>query len=48
VQPTALAEERAALLDADAYRAWLAPRLDRFKPPARDDADGNFDPTRWL
>lgn len=48
VQPTALAEERAALLDADAYRVWLAPRLDRFKPPVGDDADGNFDPARWL
>lgn len=48
VQPTALAEERAALLDADAYRAWVAPRLDRFEPPVGDEADGNFDPTRWL
>lgn len=38
VEPTALDDERAQLLDTETYRAWLAPRLDRFKPPI-DDAD---------
>jgi len=47
VQPTALDEERRALLDATAYRAWLAPRMDRFRPPVQDDALGVYDPTRW-
>jgi hypothetical protein len=47
VQPTIWEEERAALLDAAAYRAWLAPRMDRFKAPIQDDADGVYDPTRW-
>ncbi|HEU0201160.1 MAG TPA: hypothetical protein VFR86_12080 [Burkholderiaceae bacterium] len=36
VQPT-VAQERTALLDVAAYRAWLAPRLDRFAPPFDDD-----------
>jgi len=46
LRPTALAEERAALLDAQAYRTWLASRLDRFKPPIDDaqDAPPGFDP----
>jgi len=47
VLPTALADERVALLDAPAYRAWLAPRMERFKPPIQDDAEGVYDPTRW-
>src|SRR5262245_17153038 len=38
VEPTALDAERGGLMDAAQYRAWLAPRLDRFKPPI-DDAD---------
>jgi glycine cleavage system H protein len=48
VRPTEFAEEQALLLDAAAYRAWLAPRLDRFRPPVQDDADGVYDPRRWL
>jgi glycine cleavage system H protein len=39
IRPSALETERAALMDATAYRAWLAPRLDRFKPPIDDDVD---------
>lgn len=44
VRPTALDAERATLLEAAAYRAWLAPRLDRFKPPVEDRPadDSNF------
>jgi glycine cleavage system H protein len=42
IQPTALAAEKALLLDADRYREWLVPRLNRFEPPV-DDADrSNF------
>jgi glycine cleavage system H protein len=48
LRPTALDEERADLLDVHAYRAWLAPRLDRFRAPADDAPDQVFDPTRWL
>jgi glycine cleavage system H protein len=46
VQPTQLDAERGRLLDAAAYRAWLATRMDRFEPPATmpDDA---LDPRRW-
>jgi glycine cleavage system H protein len=40
--PTALDAERASLLDAAAYRAWLLPRLDRFEPPVDDDRPSNF------
>jgi glycine cleavage system H protein len=42
VAPTALDAERAGLLDAAAYRAWLLPRLDRFEPPVDDDRQSNF------
>jgi len=42
IQPNALATERTLLLDAIAYRAWLAPRLDRFKPPIDDEDRPNF------
>jgi glycine cleavage system H protein len=42
IEPTAL-DERALLLDVAAYRAWLQPRLDRFKPPIED---GGFEPPR--
>lgn len=46
VQPTQLDAERAHLMDAAAYRAWLATRMDRFEPPARP-SDGGLDPRRW-
>jgi glycine cleavage system H protein len=39
IEPTALEAERATLMDVTQYRAWLAPRLDRFKPPIDDDAE---------
>lgn len=39
VEPTALDSERVLLMDADQYRAWLASRLDRFKPPIDDDSE---------
>jgi len=42
IQPTALDAEQLSLLDAAQYRAWLAPRLDRFKPPADDEDRSNF------
>jgi len=47
VRPTALAEERTALLDADAYAQWLAPRLaEKLAPPIDRSADFDIDPTR--
>ena len=47
VCPTALAEERPALLDADAYAQWLAPRLaEKLAPPIDRSADFDIDPTR--
>ena len=39
--------ERDRLMDAAAYRAWLAPRMDRFQPPVATP-DDVYDPTRWL
>ena len=42
ILPTALEIERTLLLDAITYRAWLAPRLDRFKPPIDDEDRSNF------
>lgn len=42
IRPTALETERAALLDAAQYRAWLAPRLERFEPPVDDEDRSNF------
>lgn len=39
VEPTALETERGHLMDAAQYRAWLAPRLDRFQPPIDDSDD---------
>jgi glycine cleavage system H protein len=42
IQPTELEGERTALLDAAQYREWLAPRLDRFKPPVDDEDRSNF------
>jgi glycine cleavage system H protein len=47
VAPTRLDAERAMLMDVGAYRAWLAPRMDRFQPPAQAPSDV-FDPMRWL
>jgi glycine cleavage system H protein len=42
VRPTLLAEERAGLLDADAYALWLAPRLaEKLAPPI--DLDRGLD-----
>lgn len=35
VRPT-VAQERATLLDAQAYRAWAATHMDRFQPPIDD------------
>jgi len=47
VRPTALADERSALLDADAYAQWLAPRLaEKLAPPIDRSADFDIDPTR--
>lgn len=42
IRPTALEAERATLLDVAAYRAWLAPRLDRFKPPVEERPPDEF------
>jgi glycine cleavage system H protein len=47
VRPTLLAEERAGLLDADAYAQWLAPRLaEKLAPPIDSGADFDIDPLR--
>jgi glycine cleavage system H protein len=47
VRPTALADERAGLLDADAYRQWLAPRLaEKLAPPIDLGRDVDVDPLR--
>ncbi len=46
VRPTQLDAERGRLLDAAAYRAWLATRMDRFEPPVTAPGDAH-DPTRW-
>jgi len=47
VRPTALAEERASLLDADGYRQWLGPRLaEKLAPPIDHGADLDVDPLR--
>jgi glycine cleavage system H protein len=47
VRPTALASERATLLDAQAYACWLAPRLAaRQETPVDPGTDLGFDPTR--
>ncbi|MCS6944987.1 MAG: glycine cleavage system protein H [Sutterellaceae bacterium] len=42
VQPTAWDAERPALMEAAAYRAWLATRLDRFAPPVEDRPPDDF------
>ena len=47
VRPTALAGERAGLLDADAYAQWLAPRLaEKLAPPIDLGRDLDVDPLR--
>jgi glycine cleavage system H protein len=47
VRPTALDEERASLLDVDAYAQWLAPRLaEKLAPPVDHGADFDIDPLR--
>jgi glycine cleavage system H protein len=49
VQPLALETERAMLMDADTYRAWLEPRLaERMAPPIEEFKleDFNIDPHR--
>jgi len=47
VRPTALDDERADLLDADAYARWLAPRLaSRQDAPVDPEDDVGFDPSR--
>jgi glycine cleavage system H protein len=47
VRPTALAEERAGLIDADAYAKWLAPRLaEKLAPPIDHSGDFDVDPLR--
>jgi glycine cleavage system H protein len=47
VRPTLLAEERAGLLDADAYALWLAPRLaEKLAPPIDLDRGLDVDPLR--
>lgn len=46
VAPTALDAERATLLDAAAYRAWVSTRMDRFTPPA-DTAPDLFNTQFW-
>jgi glycine cleavage system H protein len=47
VRPTALDEERAALLDAEAYAQWLAPRLaEKLAPPIDFSRDLDVDPLR--
>ena len=46
VRPT-VAEERAGLLDAEAYASWLAPRLaEKMKPPIDHSVDLDVDPLR--
>jgi glycine cleavage system H protein len=47
LEPTAWDTERGDLLALPAYRAWLAPRMDRFKAPLDDEPTDVFDPTRW-
>jgi glycine cleavage system H protein len=43
VQPTALDEERATLLDAAAYRAWVEPRLgEKLAPPIDEFGQDEF------
>jgi glycine cleavage system H protein len=47
VRPTLLAEERAGLLDADAYALWLAPRLaEKLALPIDLDRGLDVDPLR--
>lgn len=47
VRPTALDDERAGLLDADAYAQWLAPRLaEKLAPPIDRSGDFDIDPMR--
>jgi hypothetical protein len=47
VRPTLLAEERASLLDADAYMQWLAPRLaEKLAAPVDRRDDFDIDPLR--
>jgi glycine cleavage system H protein len=47
VRPTLLSEERAGLLDADAYALWLAPRLaEKLAPPIDLDRGLDVDPLR--
>lgn len=47
VRPTALADERAGLLDAPAYAHWLAPRLaEKLAPPVDHSRDFDIDPQR--
>jgi glycine cleavage system H protein len=47
VRPTALAEERGQLLDAEAYAQWLAPRLaEKLAPPIDRSGEVDIDPLR--
>ena len=47
VRPMQLAQERAGLLDADAYAQWLAPRLaEKLAPPVDLARDLDVDPLR--
>lgn len=46
VRPTALDEERKALLGADEYAKWLAPRLASRQEAPIDPGDIDFDPAR--
>ena len=49
IEPTALEAERAALMDVEAYRAWLQPRLaEKLVPPIDDfyTEDFDIDPNR--
>jgi glycine cleavage system H protein len=47
VRPTQLAQERAGLLDAEAYAQWLAPRLaEKLAPPVDLARDLDVDPLR--
>lgn len=47
VRPTQFADERASLLDADAYAQWLAPRLaEKLAPPIDLGRDLDIDPLR--
>lgn len=47
VRPTALAGERASLLDSGAYAQWLAPRLaEKMAPPIDHGVDFDVDPLR--